>query len=142
MGMTESMLRRAATLEASAHARIRTGCGHALVPATPAARGYRYYDLGGSSEPFYLRRVAAGPIVGAVTLTAPIELSSGDAAEPGAPGLVRVGVSIGVTSLAWPRLLDQDGRGGVWSDLVGQALAEVARLDLLTPAQCPVCGAG
>ena len=140
--MTESMLPPASTLGAGARARIRSGCAHALVPAAPAAMGYRYYDLGGSSEPFYLRRIASGPILGAITLTAPIELSSGDAAEPGAPGRARVGVTIGVTSLPGSRLRDQDGRGGVWSDLVRQALDAVAQLDLLTPAECPICGAG
>jgi hypothetical protein len=30
----------------------------------------------------------------------------------------------------------------VWADLVRQALDEVARLELLTPVDCPVCGAG
>src|SRR5690349_24759803 len=139
--MTESLLRLAPTLTDDDVERILAGCSHALVPDAPAARGYRYLDLGGECPPFYLRRISAGPVMGAVTLTAPIELSSGDEAEPGAPGLARVGVSIGVTSLPWSRLLDQHGRGGVWSDLVRQALDEVAQLDLLTPAECPICSA-
>jgi|SRR5690349_21128734 hypothetical protein len=139
--MTESLLRLAPTLTDDDVERILAGCSHALVPDAPAARGYRYLDLGGECPPFYLRRISAGPVMGAVTLTAPIELSSGDEAEPGAPGLAGVGVTIDVTAVPWPDMLRHGARPGVWGDLARQALAEVATLDLLTPAECPICAA-
>jgi hypothetical protein len=39
----------------------------------------------------------------------------------------------------WPSLLDQDLCRGVWAQLMGSALQELARLDLLEPSECPVC---
>jgi hypothetical protein len=140
--MTESMLRLAPTLTAEDLDRIRSCCSHVLVPDEPAVRGYRYFDLGGEAVPFYLRRLSAGPIVGAVTLSAPIELSSGDDAERGAHALAKAGVSIGVISIPWSRLLDQDVCGGVWADLVRQGLEALSQLELLEPGDCPICSAG
>src|SRR5207248_4552295 len=58
--------------------RIRASCSHVRVPDEPAARGYRYVDVGGAAAPFYLLRLTAGDVSGAVTLTAPIELTSGE----------------------------------------------------------------
>ncbi|MGN6380313.1 MAG: hypothetical protein ACTHNU_15270 [Gaiellales bacterium] len=121
--------------------RIRTACSHVVVPREPAASGYRYYDLGGGAAPFYLRRLSAGPIVGALTLSAPIEFSTGDEAEPGARALARAAVSIGMTSIAWTRLANQDLCGGVWADLTRQAVEELSQLDLLEPDDCPICSA-
>lgn len=121
--------------------RIRCGCSHAIVPDQPAACGYRYFDLGGGAAPFYLRRLTAGPIMGAVTLAAPIELTSGDEAERGARALARVGISIGMASIPWDRLFDQDLCGGVWADLIRQALEAVSELELVEAADCPVCSA-
>jgi hypothetical protein len=126
-------------LTADALARIRTSCSHVRVPDEPAVRGYRYIDVGGEAAPFYLRRLAAGPITGAITLTAPIELSSADEAERGAPALARAAVSIGVNSVPWSSLVDQEISGGVWQDLIRQALTELSQLDLIEAGECPIC---
>jgi hypothetical protein len=120
--------------------RIAAGCSHALVPDQPAARGYRYVDLGGVEPPFYLSRLCAGDSCAAVTLHAPLELSSAGEAEPGAAAVAQVRVSVGLNTLRWDRMLDVDLCSGVWAELLGWALSEVARLDLLEPSSCPICG--
>ena len=121
--------------------RIRTGCGHVRVPSAPAARGYRYIDLAGDEPPFYIRRLAAGHQTGAVMLLAPIEMTSGDDAERGAPGIARVAVSIGVNTISWSRLLDVELCSGAWATLLGDALEEIAELEILDPPGCPICTA-
>ena len=121
--------------------RIRTGCGHVRVPSAPAARGYRYIDLAGDEPPFYIRRLAAGHQTGAVMLLAPIEMTSGDDAERGAPGIARVAVSIGVNTISWSRLLDVELCSGAWATLLGDALEEIAALEILDPPGCPICTA-
>ena len=141
-GMTISLRGQAATLTTFDLERIRNGCSHALVPDQPAACGYRYFDLGGGATPFYLRRLAAGPILGSVTLAAPIELTSGDEAERGARALARVGVSIGMATIPWERLFDQDLCGGVWADLIRQALEAISELEVLEVDAGPICSAG
>jgi hypothetical protein len=119
--------------------RIRTGCGHVRVPSAPAARGYRYLDLRGEEPPFYVRRLVAGRQTGSVMLHAPIEASSGDDAERGAPGIARVSVSIGVNTIPWSRLLDVELCSGPWAILLGDALEEIASLEILAGAGCPIC---
>src|SRR6478752_6999559 len=61
--------------------RLARCCTHARLPQTPAAAGYRYYDLGGAAPSFYLRRFRLGTRTAAVSLIAPVELSSGLDAE-------------------------------------------------------------
>jgi hypothetical protein len=117
-------------------ARIRTGCSHAIVPLEPAMRGYRYVDLGGSEPPFYISRIRSGDHCAAVTLYAPLEFTSASDAEPGAPAVAQVRVSVGLNTLHWNRLLDVD----LWAELLAIALTEVAALDLLERSSCPVCG--
>jgi hypothetical protein len=119
--------------------RIRTGCGHVRVPSAPAARGYRYLDLAGDAPPFYVRRLVAGRQTGSLILHAPIEATSGDDAERGAPGIARVSVSIGVNTIAWNRLLDVELCSGPWASLLGDALEEIAALEILDPPGCPIC---
>ena len=75
----------------------------------------------------------------AITLNAPIELTSTQPAERGAPAIARAGVSIGVNTIPWNKLLDQDVCSGVWATLMTDALQELARLDLLEPELCPFC---
>ena len=120
--------------------RIAAGCSHALVPAQPAARGYRYVDLGGSEPPFYLLRIGSGDTCASVSLCAPIELTSAGEAEPGAAAVAQIKVTVGLNTLRWERLLDVDLCSGVWADLLGQALSEIAALDLVERSSCPVCG--
>jgi hypothetical protein len=121
--------------------RIRTGCGHVRVPSAPAARGYRYIDLAGDEPPFYVRRLVAGGQTGSVLLHAPIETTSADDAERGAPGIARVSVSIGVNAIPWGRLLDVELCSGAWATLLGDALEEIAALEILDPPGCPICTA-
>ena len=120
--------------------RIESGCGHARVPRQPASRGYRYVDLGGHEPPFYYRRLRAGRLTGALLLRAPIEESGGDEAERGAPALARIGVTIGMSTVPWARLADVELCRGGYAELVRQALAEVAQLDLIDAGACPICG--
>jgi hypothetical protein len=120
--------------------RIEAGCGHARVPGQPARRGYRYVDIGGHEPPFYYRRLTAGRLTGAVLLQAPIEESSGDDAERGAPALARVAVTIGASSVPWRLLADVELCRGAYAELMRQALAEVADLDLIDARSCPFCG--
>ncbi len=119
--------------------RISAGCSHALVPAHPAARGYRYVDLGGAEPPFYLLRIGSGDACASVSLCAPIELSSAGEAEPGAAAVAQIKVTVGLNTIRWDRLLDVEVRSGVWGDLLAQALAEVAALDLFERGSCPIC---
>ena len=119
--------------------RIRTGCSHVRVPSAPAARGYRYIDLAGDEPPFYVHRLAAGRQTGSVMLHAPIETTSGDDAERGAPGIARVSVSIGVNTIPWTRLLDVELCSGPWAVLLADALAEIAGLEILDRPGCPIC---
>jgi len=119
--------------------RIRTGCGHVRVPSAPAARGFRYIDLAGEEPPFYVRRLVAGRQTGAVLLHAPIETTSGDDAERGAPGIARVSVSIGVNTIPWSRLLDVELCSGPYAALLADALGEIAALEILDPPGCPIC---
>jgi len=119
--------------------RIRTGCGHVRVPSAPAARGYRYLDLAGDEPPFYVRRLVAGRQTGSLMLHAPIEATSGEDAERGAPGIARVSVSIGVNTIPWSRLLDVQLCSGPWAILLGDALEEIAALEILDPPGCPIC---
>ena len=120
-------------------ARIAAGCSHALVPDHPAAYGYRYVDLDGAEPPFYLRRTCVGDLCAAVTLWAPLEFSSAQEAEPGAPAVAQIRVSVGVNTIPWTRLLDADLCSGVWAELLRCVLADVAALDLLEAVGCPVC---
>ena len=119
--------------------RIRTGCGHVRVPSAPAARGFRYIDLAGDEPPFYVRRLAAGRQTGSVLLHAPIETTSGDDAERGAPGIARVSVSIGVNTIGWSRLLDVELCSGPYAVLLADALGEIAALEILDRPGCPIC---
>jgi hypothetical protein len=119
--------------------RIRTGCGHVRVPSAPAARGYRYIDLAGEEPPFYVRRLAAGRHTGSIMLHAPIEATSGDEAERGAPGIARASVSIGVNTIPWSGLLDVELCSGPWATLLAEALEELAALEILEPTGCSLC---
>ena len=128
-----------AALHPEAARRIRRSCAHAYVPREPAAGGYRYVDLGGDVVPFYLLRLRAGEAVGAISLTAPMELSSGEPAERGAAGIARTRVTVGVHTVPWRRLLDEDLCRGAWAGVLGNALQELARLELLDARDCPIC---
>ena len=66
-------------------------------------------------------------------------MTSTEPAERGAPAIARAGVSIGVNTIPWNKLLDQDVCSGVWAALMTDALQELARLDLLEPELCPFC---
>ena len=122
--------------------RIRRSCSHTYVPDRPAMRGYRYIDVGGEAAPFYLLRLNARGVAGAITLNAPIELTSTQPAERGAPAIARASVSIGVNTIPWHKMMDQDVCSGVWATLMTDALQELARLDLLEPELCPFCSEG
>ena len=137
--MAHPALRGDAALHPEDLLRIRRSCSHVLVPDEPAARGYRYVDVGGDEEPFYLLRLRALSVTGAVTLDAPIELTSAQPAERGAPAFARASVMVGVHRVPWAQLLDQDVCSGVWAALMASALQELARLELLEPGTCPVC---
>ena len=138
-GMQNALARALEGLTVVDVERIRTGCGHVRVPSAPAARGYRYIDLAGEDPPFYVHRLVAGRLTGSVILRAPIEATTGDDAERGAPGIARVAVSIGVNSIPWNRLLDVELCSGPWAMLLGDALEEIAALEILDPPGCPVC---
>ena len=72
-------------------------------------------------------------------LQAPIEATSGDDAERGAPGIARVSVSIGVNAIPWGGLLDVQLCSGPYAVLLADALGEIAALEILDPAGCPIC---
>ena len=138
-GMRNALARALEGLTVVDVERIRTGCGHVRVPSAPAARGYRYIDLAGEEPPFYVRRLTAGRQTGSIMLHAPIETTSGDEAERGAPGIARVSVSIGVNTIPWSGLLDVELCSGPWATLLGDALEEIAALEILEPTGCPLC---
>jgi hypothetical protein len=119
--------------------RLERCCSHARIPQMPAAAGYRYHDLGGELPPFYLRRFRLGDRVAAVSLTAPVELSSGLDAERGAPAIARVELSVGGRLVRWdeiaaPRLAKNDS-----ALLARAALEAVIELDLIDADECPLC---
>jgi hypothetical protein len=119
--------------------RLTGSCSHALVPAHPAAEGYRWFDLGGELPPFYLRRLEFDGRTAAVTLTAPLEASTGDDAERGAPAIARVGVSYGMRAVPLHDVVNGDlesGESALLARLVAEALLE---LQLLEPGDCPIC---
>jgi hypothetical protein len=119
--------------------RLSGCCSHALVPAHPAAEGYRYHDLGGELPPFYVRRFGFDGRTAAVTLTAPLEVSSGDDAERGAPGIARVGVSYGMRSIPFRDVLTAEllsGESALLARIVVEALLD---LRLVEHADCPLC---
>ena len=72
--MTEPALSGSAALHPEDLLRIRQSCSHTYVPDQPAERGYRYVDVGGEADPFYLLRFASRGVSGAISLIAPIEL--------------------------------------------------------------------
>jgi hypothetical protein len=139
VGMTHPALSGTAALHPEDLLRIRQSCSHTYVPEQPAERGYRYIDVGGGGAPQKHLRLTARRVSGAISLIAPIELTSTEPAERGAAAIARASVSIGVNTLAWHKLLDQDVCSGVWATLMTDALQELARLDLLEPALCPFC---
>lgn len=140
-GMRNALARALKGLTVVDVERIRTGCGHVRVPSAPAARGYRYVDLVGEEPPFYVRRLTAGRQTGSIMLNAPIETTSGDEAERGAPGIARASVSIDVNTIPWSGLLDVELCSGPWATLLGDALEELAALEILEPTGCPLCTA-
>jgi hypothetical protein len=105
----------------------------------PAAAGYRYYDLGGSTPSFYLRRFRLGARTAAVSLIAPVELSSGLDAERGAPALAQVVLSVGARPIPWQEVCEPDLFPGDSALLARAALQAVLELDLLTDDECPLC---
>ena len=109
------------------------------IPAEPAAAGYRYIDLGGERPPFYVRRFGFGDRSAAVVLAAPIEWSSGDDAERGAPALARCELTIGARRDALGRAaLSSTCTDGESALLLSGPLEAVVELDLLDPRDLPV----
>jgi hypothetical protein len=119
--------------------RLDRCCSHARLPQTPAAAGYRYYDLGDSEPAFYLRRFRLGARTAAVSLVAPIEQSSGLDAERGAPALARVVLSVGPRAIPWDELADPRLVPGESALLARAALQAVLELDLVDAGECPLC---
>src|SRR5690242_7840826 len=111
--------------------RVSRACSHVTIPAEPAAAGYRYLDLGGEQPPFYIRRFGFGDRSAAVVLSAPVEWSSGDDAERGAPALARCELSIGARRIPWSELLWFDLREGESVLLAQRAVDAIVELDLL-----------
>jgi hypothetical protein len=119
--------------------RMSRACSHVTIPAEPAAAGYRYIDLGGERPPYYIRRFGFGDRSAAVVLAAPIEWSSGDDAERGAPALARCELTIGTRRVPWEDLLWFDLRDGESVLLAQRAVDAVVELDLLDRDTCPFC---
>ena len=119
--------------------RMSRACSHVTIPAEPAAAGYRYIDLGGEQPPYYIRRFGFGDRSAAVVLAAPIEWSSGDDAERGAPALARCELTIGTRRVPWEDLLWFDLRDGESVLLAQRAVDAVVELDLLDRDTCPFC---
>jgi hypothetical protein len=119
--------------------RLGRCCSHARIPQTPAAAGYRYLDLGGELPPMYLRRFRLGEQVSAVSLTAPVERSSGLDAERGAPAVAKVELSVGPRLIPWDDIADPRLGPGDSALLARAALQAVIELDLLAPDECPLC---
>lgn len=122
--------------------RVSRACSHVTIPAEPAAAGYRYLDLGGEQPPFYIRRFGFGDRSAAVVLSAPVEWSSGDDAERGAPALARCELSIGARRIPWSELLWFDLREGESVLLAQRAVDAIVELDLLDGDDCPFCYEG
>jgi hypothetical protein len=119
--------------------RVQRCCSHARIPQTPAAEGYRYHDFGGELPPFYIRRFRLGDQVAAVSLTAPVELSSGCDAEPGAPAIARVQLSVGARLIPWDEIVAPRLSRGDSALLARAALQAVVELDLMAADECPLC---
>ena len=122
-------------------ARLARSCGHAHLPRTPAHEGYRYYDLGGDTPAFYLRRFRLGEQTSAVRLVAPVELSSGLDAERGAPALVTIELSVGPRVIRWDEIADPVLLPGESALLAQAALEAVVGLELFAAGECPLCPA-
>jgi hypothetical protein len=105
----------------------------------PAAAGYRYYDLGGATPSFYLRRFRLGARTAAVSLIAPVEFSTGRDAERGAPALAQVVLSVGARAIPWHDVREPELFPGDSALLARAALQAVLELDLLTGEECPLC---
>jgi hypothetical protein len=121
--------------------RLGASCGHACLPLRPAEAGYRYYDLGGDEPAFYLRRFRLGDRTAAVSLIAPVELSSGLDAERGAPAIVKVELSVGPRVIPWQQIAAPRLLPGESALLARAALQGVLELELLTAGACPLCPA-
>jgi hypothetical protein len=121
--------------------RIAHSCSHTAVPAEPAASGYRYLDLGGDMPPFYVKRLSMGDRSVAVSLRAPIQLSDGDEAERGAPGLARCELTIGLRRIPWEDVLTFSTLPGESAILAQRAMDEVSSLNLVSREDCPLCAA-
>jgi hypothetical protein len=121
--------------------RIAHSCSHVSVPSHPAAAGYRYLDLGGDTQPFYFKRLALADRSIALTLRAPIELSAGDDAERGAPGLAKCEVTVGLRRIPWQEVLTFDIHKGESAILAQRAMDELVQLNLVEARECPVCSA-
>lgn len=119
--------------------RVERCCSHALVPAEPAAAGYRYHDLGGEMPPFYLRRFRYGDRCAAVSLIGPVELSSGADAERGAPAVAQVQVSMGAGLMAWHEVASLADEPELSPLLARAALEAVFELQLFERDECPIC---
>jgi hypothetical protein len=119
--------------------RVERCCSHALVPAEPAASGYRYHDLGGELPPFYLRRFRYADRCATVSLIGPVELSSGADAERGAPAVARVQVSMGACLVPWHDVADMPDEPELSPLLARAALEAVFELQLLERDECPIC---
>ena len=72
-------------------------------------------------------------------LHAPIEATSGEDAERGAPGIAARVRLDRRDLIPWSRLLDVELCSGPWASLLGDALEEIAALEVLDPAGCPIC---
>jgi hypothetical protein len=120
--------------------RIARSCSHVAIPAEPAAAGYRYLDPGGDEPPFYVKRMAIDDRSAAVTLRAPIELSGGHEAERGAPALARCELTLGMRRIPWRDVLIFEVLPGESSILAQRAMDEIAALELVDAAVCPICG--
>jgi hypothetical protein len=121
--------------------RLARCCSHARIPEMPAAAGYRYIDLGGEVPPMYLRRFRLGERVSAVSLTAPLEASSGLDAERGAPAIARVELSVGPRLVPWEEIAGPQLGPGDSALLARAALQAVIDLDLIEAEDCPLCAA-
>jgi hypothetical protein len=119
--------------------RVERCCSHALVPAEPAAAGYRYHDLGGELPPFYLRRFRYADRCATVSLIGPLELSSGADAERGAAAVAQVQVSMGAGLVPWHDVSDLPDEPEMSPLLARAALEAVFELQLLERDECPIC---
>jgi hypothetical protein len=139
LGMTPRPTTTRAPRPIASAARLSACCGHVLVPAHPVAAGYRYVDLGGDTAPFYLKRFTLGDRSTAIALRAPIERTSGDEAERGAPALAHCELSIGPRRVGWSELPALELRAGESATLAHRAVAEICELETLQRDECPFC---